>query len=180
MLTFRLQWSTDEAKTQTGIVDPFLLSGNVVLDIAGFSVAAAAEYHEDAFGIRVINGTNTATAPTTKDLGLRLAVGYELPLGPGALRVTGMVEQLSYAQDDATAGFKDYSRLAWLLGGSFRAGPHEVRARYTQAMDPDITAATGTTLAAAPRTTSPRSRSPSGTPITSARPPRCTRSGRRS
>lgn len=147
MLTFRLQWSVDESKNVSGIIDPFLLSGNVVVDIAGFSVAAAAEYHEDTFGIRSINGANAGNT-TSKDLGLRLAAGYELPLGPGALGILAMVEQLSYAQDDSTAGFKDYSRLAWLIGAKFRAGPHEVRARYTQAMDPDITAANGTTLAA--------------------------------
>jgi len=150
LVSFKLQWAVDEFRNPTnagaaGPVDPMLLSGAVNLDMGPLSVVAVAEYHEDAFGIRVTNAANSGNT-ASKDIGWRLAAGYELPLGVGALRVMGMFEGLMYEQENAGAGFKDYSRLAWLLGASFRTGSHELRARYSMAMDPSITAATGTTL----------------------------------
>jgi hypothetical protein len=152
LVSFKLQWAVDEFRNASNAgagaaVDPMLLSGAVNLDMGPLSVVAEAEYHEDAFGIRAINAAN-ASNNAAKDLGLRLAAGYELPLGVGALRVMGMFERLMYEQENAGAGFKDYSRLAWLLGASFRTGPHELRGRFSQAMDPDITAADGTSLPA--------------------------------
>jgi predicted porin len=146
-LSGRVQYSVNEFRTADGRVDPQLLAAAVNFDAGGLSVGVAAEYHEDMAGIRVINTANAGTN-AAKDLGLKLAAGYELPLAAGTLTVNGMVEQLTYEQENAGAGFKDYSRLAWLVGAKFRTGKHEFRARYSQALDPDITAASGTTLAA--------------------------------
>jgi len=145
LVSFKIQWGVDEFRSAVGTVDPMLLSGVVNLDMGGLSVFAQAEYHEDAYGIRVINAANVSNT-AGKDLALRAGAGYEIPVGAGAFTVMGMVEQLSYTQDDTTVGFKEFSRMAWLLGAKFRTGAHELRARYTQALGPDITAATGTTL----------------------------------
>jgi predicted porin len=146
-LSFKVQASVDEGRSADGRVDPKLLSAVVNFDVGEISVGATAEYHEDAFGIRTVSGGN-AGVNAAKDLAWRLFAGYELPLGVGNLTVMGMFEQLMYEQENAGTGFKDYSRLAWLLGAKFRTGNHELRARFSQALDPDITAATGTTLAA--------------------------------
>lgn len=146
-LSGRVQWSVNEFRAANGIVEPMLLAAGVNYDMGGLSVGVAAEYHEDMYGIRTINAANAGTN-ASKDLGLKAVAGYELPLGGGTFGVSAMVEQLSYEQENAAAGFKDYSRLAWLAGLKFRMGDHEFRARYGQALDPDITAATGTPLAA--------------------------------
>jgi predicted porin len=153
-VSLRLQWGTDEFRSNTGTVDPTLLGGVVNVDMGPFSVVGEVEYHEDYYGIRVVNAANATAANTTnaagKDLGWRLAAGYDLPLGVGVLNVMGMVEQLDFKQDDAAGAgaIKDYSRMAWLLGAKLRVGPHEFRARYSQALKPSMTAATGQTLAA--------------------------------
>ncbi len=146
-LSGRVQYSVNEFRSADGRSDPQLLAAAVNFDAGGLSVGVAAEYHEDLLGLRAINAANDG-ANAAKDLGLKLAAGYELPLAAGTLTVNGMVEQLTYEQENAGAGFKDYSRLAWLVGAKFRTGKHEFRARYSQALAPDITAASGTTLAA--------------------------------
>ncbi len=146
-LGLRVQYSLDELASVNGTVRPQLLGAGVNYDMGPLSIVATAEYHEDAFGLGVINAANTGKM-TSKDLAWRLAAGYELGLGFGALTVNAMFEQLTYGQKDSTAGFKDYGRMAWLLGAKFRTGNHEFRARYSQALGPSITAATGTTLAA--------------------------------
>ncbi len=145
-ISFKLQYSVDELASANGVVRPQLFSGVFNFDRGPFSLVAASEYHEDAFGISVVNPANTGKQPS-KDLAWRLAAGYDIPLGVGTLNVMGMVDQLMYAQSDTTAGYKDYTRLAWLLGAKFRIEDHEFRARYSQALNPSITAANGTTLA---------------------------------
>lgn len=145
-LSAKVQYSVDEYRsTGDGRVDPQIISGGVNYDAGGLSVAGGVEYHEDMFGIRTINSANAGNN-AAKDWAWRLAAGYELPTPAGTLRVVGMAEQLTYAQRNATAGYKDYSRVAWLAGATFRTGKHEVRARYSQALAPNITAATGTSL----------------------------------
>jgi predicted porin len=147
-LSAKFQYSTEEFRSANGTITPMLAGAVVNYDMGGLSLVASGEYHEDGFGIRVITaGANTGTQ-NSRDMAWRLAAGYELPLGVGALTVMGMFEQLLYEQEDAVAGFSDYDRLAWLVGAKFRTGNHELRARYSQALDPEITAATGTTLAA--------------------------------
>lgn len=143
----KVQWSTDEAKTANGIVNPTLYGAAVNFDMGGLSLVGAVELHEDGFGLRNINTTFNTGNMSSKDMAWRLSAGYELPLaGLGALTVMGMFEQLTYAQDDATGvdDLEDYSRMAWLLGAKFRAGNHELRARYAQGLNPDCTLADGT------------------------------------
>ena len=145
-LSFKLQYSVDEFRAQNGIVAPILASGAVNFDLGGLSLAGALEYHEDAFGIRTTNAANAGNQ-ASGDAGIKLAAGYELPLGPGSLNVMAMLESIAYTQDEATAGFKSYGRVAWIAGAKFRTGNHEVRARYGQALAPSIKAASGTALA---------------------------------
>jgi predicted porin len=146
----KLQWSTDETKTANGVVNPTLYSAAVNFDAGPLSLVAAGDYHEDGFGLRAITGANAGNFPA-KDMAWRVAAGYELPLGVGALRVMGMFEQLIYNQDDATgaADLEEYKRMAWLVGATFRTGDHELRARYSQALEPDCTLASGADCPAA-------------------------------
>jgi predicted porin len=143
LASFKLQWSTNEFRQAQGQVAPQLFSGVLNFDMGGLSVAAAAEYHEDAFGIRVGSAANTQNVATT-DIGLKAAAGYELPIaGMGAFTIQAAVEQLQYKQDDTTVGIEEFKRLAWQVGAKFRTGNHELRARYSQALEPDITNAAG-------------------------------------
>jgi predicted porin len=148
-LSAKVQYAMNEFRSANGTVSPFLLSGAVNYDLAGLSLVAEAEYHEDAFGLRTITGGNAGTS-ASKDMAWRLAAGYELPLGVGALTVMGMFEQLLYEQEGATdvaADLDDYDRMAWLLGAKFRTGPHEFRVRYSQALEGNCTLADGTDCA---------------------------------
>jgi predicted porin len=144
-LSAKVLYSMNEFRTADGSVAPFLVSGVVNYDLAGLSLVAEAEYHEDAFGLRTITGANGGNS-ASKDMAWRLAAGYELPLGVGSLTVMGMFEQLLYEQEGATdvaADLDDYDRMAWLLGAKFRTGPHEFRVRYSQALEGNCTLADG-------------------------------------
>ncbi len=145
-LSAKFQWGVDEFRNADGVIQPMLLSGVVNYDMGPLSVAGSVEYHEDAYGLRNINAANTNLS-SSKDWAWRVAAGYELPLSSDSfIGVNGMVDQLIYKQNDATlaTAFKEYKRFAWYVGAHYRAGPHEIKARYTQAMDPDITQVTGT------------------------------------
>jgi predicted porin len=143
-LSGKVMYGLPEGVARTGgtIVDPLLLSAVVNYDMGGLSAYAAAEYHEDLYGIRTIAagtiGGNTGNQ-TSKDMAWRVGAGYELPLGVGTLGVMGAFEQLLYKQDDATAGFEDFDRMAYTLGAKFRTGSHELRARFAQALEPNCT-----------------------------------------
>lgn len=146
-LSAKVQASVDEFANAAGTVRPFLVAGSLNYDLGGLSIVGQAEYHADAFGIRTMSGAN-AGIQASKDLGLRLAAGYEFPLGDGSFNVVGWFEMLSYGQDKATDGFKSYSRPAYLVGAKYRVGDHEFRGRYSAAMAPSIKAFDGGTLAA--------------------------------
>jgi predicted porin len=152
-LSAKVQFSVNEfraSRDANGTADPMLLSAVVNYDQGPLSVFASGEYHEDTYGLRVINGGGNTGLQAGKDLAWRVGAGYDLPLGVGTLNVMGMFEQLTFGQDDAVGAtsFSDYSRMAWLVGAKFRTGNHELRARYSQALDPSIDAGTGGTLAA--------------------------------
>jgi predicted porin len=158
-LSAKIQYGTNETRSADGAVDPHLVSAVVNYDLGGLSLAAAAEYHEDAYALRSIavgtpglvagatpaDRTTAVGSAASKDMAWKLAAGYELPLGGGALTVNAMVEQLLFQQDNAGAGFTDYDRFAWLVGAKFRMGAHEFRARYSQALDPNIDGVAGVT-----------------------------------
>ena len=150
----KLQWGVNEFQSAkynapangfgSGLISPQLLSGVVNYDNGPLSIAVAGEYHEDAYGLRIINTANNSLN-SSKDYAWRVAAGYDIPLGESVLNVVGMVDQLFYTQSNAGTGtaaaaaFKDYNRLAYMVGGKWRLGASEFRARYSQAMDPDIT-----------------------------------------
>jgi len=149
-VSVKLQASADEFSNAAGTVRPYLVSGAVNFDSGNLSIVGQLEWHADAFGIRTVT-TAAAQATDTaasKDAALRLAAGYDFAVGGGTLNLVGMVESLGYTQDNATAGFKSYNRVAYLAGAKFRTGDHELRLRWSQALDPTIKAANGTALAA--------------------------------
>ena len=150
----KIEWGVNEFESAkynapangfgSGLISPTLLSGVVNYDNGPLSIAVAGEYHEDVYGLRIINAANNSLN-SSKDYAWRVAAGYDIPLGESVLNVMGMVDQLFYTQANAGTGtataaaFKDYNRIAYLVGGKWRFGIHEFRARYSQAMDPDIT-----------------------------------------
>lgn len=147
-LSAKLQFSLDEFATASGTNHPIMAAGALNYDWSGLSVVAQAEYHEDYFGIRVLNAGNVDNSGT-KDLALRLAAGYAVPLGEGStLTLIGWFESLKYEQANSTVAWKSYTRLAWLVGAKYRMGDHEFRARYSAALKPDIKSATSTPIAA--------------------------------
>lgn len=146
-VSFKLQAAADEYSNAAGTIRPYLVAGVLNFDSGNLSVVGQFEYHSDSFGIRTMSGANAGNA-ASKDAAIRLAAGYDIPVGDATLNVMGMVESLGYTQKDATDGFKSYNRVAYLIGGKFRSGDHEVRARWSQALDPSIKAFDGGTLAA--------------------------------
>lgn len=146
-LSFKLQASADEYANAAGTIRPYLVAGVLNYDQGNLSVLGEFEYHADSFGIRTMSGAN-AGAQASKDAAIRLAAGYDFALGDSTLNVMGMVESLGYTQKDATDGFKSYGRFAYLVGAKYRTGDHELRARFSQALNPSIKAFDGGTLAA--------------------------------
>jgi predicted porin len=153
----KLQYSTDEFATANSVLTPRLYSGALNFDFGPLSVTAAAEFHEDAFGLAVMNAAPAsdgapaarpafgATLPNSStvssmDWAWRVAAGYELATGFGTTTVMAAVEQLTYEQDDAvTNQISDYDRMAYVVGLKHRTGNHEFRARYSLADDGDCT-----------------------------------------
>lgn len=146
-VSFKLQAATDEYANATGTVRPYLVAGVLNYDQGNLSVLGQFEYHADSFGIRTMSGAN-AGAAASKDLAIRVAAGYDFALGDSSLIVNGMVESLGYTQENATDGFKSYNRVAYLVGAKYRSGDHELRARFSAALNPSIKAFDGGTLAA--------------------------------
>lgn len=147
-VSFKLQGSMDEFANAAGTVRPFLVAGALNLDMGGLSVVGQFDYRADYFGIRTMSGANAGNA-ASKDMALRLAAGYTIPMADGmSLNLVAWLESIGYTQDGATDGFKSYGRAAALLGAKFKMGDHEFRARYSMAGNPSIKAFDGGTLAA--------------------------------
>ena len=147
-LSARLQYSTNEFKTPDAAISPKLYGAALIYDRGPFSVTAAYERHDDAFGLAGINGGTAAsfgaTAANTntvdsEDWAWRVAAGYELNLGgAGATTLLAMFEELTFEQEDAAAGaVSEFSRWAWQVGAKHRIQNHEFRARYSMADEGD-------------------------------------------
>lgn len=146
-VSFKLQAATDEYSNAAGTIRPYLVAGVLNYDAGNLSVLGQFEYHYDSFGIRTVSGANAGNS-ASKDAAFRLAAGYDFALGDSTLNLMGMVESLGYTQKNATDGFKSYNRVAYLVGGKYRMGDHELRARFSAALNPSIKAFDGGTLAA--------------------------------
>lgn len=158
----KLQYSVDEFAAANGRVNPNLFSAGVNYEWNGLSIAAAIERREDAFGLAVINGAaqgTTAAKPAfgatagntttlgSVDMAWKVGAGYELGTPVGTTTVSFLVDNLTYAQDDAPANaIKEYKRLAWQIAAKHRYGDHELRARYNAAGEGDCDEADGSTI----------------------------------
>jgi predicted porin len=152
-LSAKFQWGVNEFQSAkfagapqfgSGLISPTLASGVINYDQGPLSVAVSGEYHEDVYGLRIINAANNSLN-SSKDYAWRVAAGYDFSLGESVLNVNAMADQLFYSQSNAGTGtataaaFKDYNRVAYQVGAKWRTGNHELRARYNQALDPSIT-----------------------------------------
>jgi len=101
--TFRLAYSVDEGRgaivTGGPDIKPTVGGASVQYDVGKLSVRYAYEQHNDYFGMTQIGGSaaGTATNPSSKDYGHKLVVLYVI----GKTRLTGLVEQLSYKNEDS-------------------------------------------------------------------------------
>lgn len=143
-LSFKAQYSVPEFANQTGTIEPQLFGAVVNYDQGPLSVFAAYERHDDAFGLNGITGDNTGnpTSLSSVDWAWRAGAGYELPLPFGPLTVSGAVEQLFYEQENAP-GLTKADRLAWQVGAKQRVGSHELRLRFSQALEGEAEDAAG-------------------------------------
>jgi hypothetical protein len=146
-VSFKVQYSTDEFANADGSLSPRLFGAVVNYDVGPLSVYGAYEYHEDAAGLATINPGNAAagTRPfgatvgnpsnlSSSDWAWRAGAGYELASEAGTTRVSAMIDQLTFGQDQAATGaLKEYKRIAWYAGISHRWTDHELRFRYSMA-----------------------------------------------
>jgi predicted porin len=114
--SFRLQHSVDEGKgsvvTGGPVIAPTITAASVQYDVGKLSLRAAYEEHNDYFGMTQIGGSaaGTATNPSSKDRGYKFVWLYVI----GKTRITGLVEQLEYKNDDSLVGaVNKYKRFAW-------------------------------------------------------------------
>jgi predicted porin len=114
--TFRLGYSVDEGKGSVAaggpVISPTLAAASIQYDVGKLSVRAAYEQHNDYFGMSQIGGSAGATAanPSSRDRGYKLVVLWVI----GKTRITGLVEQLEYRDDDSLVGaVNKYKRTAW-------------------------------------------------------------------
>lgn len=114
--TFRLGYSVGEGKGQVvaggPVITPTLEAASIQYDVGKLSLRAAYEQHNDYFGMSQIGGSAGATATNTssRDRGYKFVVLYVI----GKTRITGLVEQLEYRNDDSLVGaVNKYKRTAW-------------------------------------------------------------------
>jgi len=146
-LSAKLQYSADEFKNARGNQDPALYGAVVNWDYGPISVLAAAEYHQDGWGLFGMNGaagTFGSTAPNTqgtaaapvsaKDIAWRVGAGYELAWPAGATTLGVLFEELDYQSTHQPVGaLKEYKRDAYQVSLKHRYGDHEFRARWNMA-----------------------------------------------
>jgi predicted porin len=114
--TLRAAYSVDEGKNPIiaggPIVSPTIASLFLEYDIGQLSVRYAYEQHNDYFGMTQLGGSaaGTATNTSSKDRANKFVVLYRI----GNTRLTGIVEQLEYKNDDSLAGaVSKYKRLSY-------------------------------------------------------------------
>jgi len=140
---FKAQYSANEFQNRAGDIAPALYSAGLAYDAGPLSAAVAYERHED-FGQVAINTTTGAVAvaaptQTTVDQGVKFGAGYEFGLPAGALTVSAQGEYLKISTSHPlNLAFDNAARWAYLVGLKYRAGSHEIRARFMQALDQDI------------------------------------------
>ncbi len=162
-LSVKLQYSANEFKNDTETQNPDLYGGVVNWDYGpidagavklSFSVLGAYERRDDgfalaaispaaslAFGATAANTTGTTTAGRhTVDSAFRLGAGVQIDSPAGSTTLGGLFDQLKLEQGRAPAGaITEYKRSAWQIALKHRYQAHEIRARYSQAAEGDVT-----------------------------------------
>lgn len=136
-LSARLAFGTNESKTSDTAgapsVSPALYSGLVSWTSGPLVVRYAYERHEDYFGLSQLGGSPGATFTnrSSTDEGHEVIVQGSLPTGT---RLSGVVERLSYENEERTAGaVRRFSRWAYYLLAQQRLGPHQLFGTFGQA-----------------------------------------------
>ena len=139
-LSFRLQHSVNEGRAAIvaggPIVSPVVNSVSAVWSAGQLSLRYAYEEHKDYFGLSQLGGgaAGTLTNSSSKDTGHKFVVLYRI----ANTRLTGMIEQLKYTNDDSGAGnVKEYKRTAWygVVEQFFDANKQSFFASYGRAAD---------------------------------------------
>ncbi len=114
--TFRADYSVNEGKGPVAAggpnVSPTVAAVSAQYDVGQLSLRYAYEQHNDYFGMSQIGGSaaGTVTNSSSKDHGHKFVVLYRI----GSTRLTGLVEQLEYKNDDGALGaVSEYKRNAW-------------------------------------------------------------------
>ena len=139
-LSFRLQHSVNEGRGAIvaggPIVSPVVNSVSAVWSWKQLSLRYAYEEHKDYFGLSQLGGgaAGTLTNSHSKDTGHKFVVLYRI----ANTRLTGMVEQLKYTNNDSAAGnVTGYKRSAWygVVEQFFDANKQSFFASYGRAAD---------------------------------------------
>jgi predicted porin len=140
--TFRADYSVDEGKgaivTGGPIASPTVAAFSLQYDVGTLSLRYAYEQHNDYFGMTQLGGSaaGTATNTSSKDKGHKFVVLYRI----GNTRLTGLVEQLDYKNDDSLAGAaSEYKRTAWYGVIEQFFGPSSFFVSYGSAADGSCT-----------------------------------------
>ena len=143
-LSIRLQHSVNEGRGTVvaggPIVSPVVNSASAVWSWGQLSLRYAYEEHRDYFGLSQLGGgaAGTVTNARSKDTGHKFVVLYRI----ANTRITGMVEQLKYHNNDTTAGnVSEYKRSAWyaVIEQFFAGNKMSVFGSYGRAADGSCT-----------------------------------------
>lgn len=127
----KVLYSMNEGKS--GDKNPTVLSGTLSYKVGPVVVFYGYEQHSDYFGLtQMLNGLTSSAALATggtssKDTGNMLATYVTLP---SKTRICGVVEQLKYKIDGASAGHSEYKRTAWYVIASQELNAHKFWAGY--------------------------------------------------
>jgi predicted porin len=112
----RADYSVNEGRgaivTGGPVIAPTVAAFSGQYDMGQLSLRYAYEQHNDYFGMTQLGGSaaGTTTNTSSKDRGHKFVVLYRI----GNTRLTGLVEQLEYTNEDSLAGaVSKYKRTAW-------------------------------------------------------------------
>jgi len=141
-LSFRLAYSANESKPTTDVAtqlqyNPTVISALVSYKIGALTLHYGYECHNDYFGLSQLTGAATAPSLTntgSKDEGHELLAFYVFK--STGTRVTGMVEELTYRNDETVTGkANEYKRAAWAVSVQQDLGRHKIWGLYSSAAD---------------------------------------------
>ena len=150
----RLAYSMNETKPATDAVTTAQISPTIVSALVSYKIGSLTlhygyEQHNDYFGLSqmpaaTVGAAGTLTNRSSKDEGHELVALYNI--APTGTRITFLVEQLKYHNDDSVAtNLNEYKRLSWILSAQQSFGAHKVFGSYGQANEGSGSKVNGTT-----------------------------------